>query len=223
MWITRFVVVLSFMALGILISPQPFADKFKEAGGAYTGLGNVAPGSNTAVALRLAHLLSFATAWGTSLWVTFIGGIIMFKHLPRHQFGNLQSKMFPAYFSLVAVCAAICVSGFALLHPWRASTFADKSQIVCLTFSLVSTLSNILVFTPMTMQTMRERHKVEREESIGHEVGLSKNKEAAKRNPKLAELNRKFGMIHGLSSLANLFSFGGFAVHSWYLAGKLFI
>ena len=54
---------------------------------------------------------------------------------------------------------------------------------------------------------MRERHRIEREESIGDEVGLTKNKEVAKRNPKLAKINKKFGMIHGLSSLANLLSF----------------
>lgn len=147
----------------------------------------------------------------------------MFKHLPRHQFGNLQSKMFPAYFSLVAVCAAICVSGFSILHPWKGSSFREKTQIFCLALSLISTLANILVFEPLTIKTMRERHKVEREESIGDEVGLSKNKEVAKRNPKLAKINKKFGMVHGLSSLANLFSFGGFAVHSWYLASKLLI
>lgn len=206
LWITRFAVLLSFLALGIL----PISSTFKHA-------------ASSTVALRLAYLLGFATVWGTSLWVTFIGGIIMFKNLPRHQFGNLQSKMFPAYFGIVAVCTAICLSGFAILHPWKASSFTEKSQISCLAISLVSTLSNILLFGPLTSKIMRERHKVEREESIGEEVGLSKNREHAMRNPKLANINKKFGMAHGLSSLANLLAFGGFAVHAWYLASKLSI
>jgi hypothetical protein len=34
-------------------------------------------------------------------------------------------------------------------------------------------------------------------------------------------MNKKFGMIHGLSSLANIMSFGSLAMHSWYLASKL--
>jgi hypothetical protein len=68
---------------------------------------------------------------------------------------------------------------------------------------------------------MKQRHKVEREENIGTEVGWSKNKEVAKANPKLAAMNKKFGMIHGLSSLANIMSFGSLAMHSWYLAGKI--
>lgn len=62
---------------------------------------------------------------------------------------------------------------------------------------------------------------MERENNIGEEVGWSKNVEVAKKNPKLAAMNKKFGMIHGLSSLANIMSFGALAMHSWYLAGKI--
>jgi hypothetical protein len=68
---------------------------------------------------------------------------------------------------------------------------------------------------------MKKRHKIERDLSIGEEVGWSKNQEVAKTNPTLAAMNKKFGMIHGLSSLANIMSFGSLAMHSWYLASKL--
>lgn len=70
-------------------------------------------------------------------------------------------------------------------------------------------------------QMMKQRHKTEREQNIGDEIGWSKNQEVAKVNPKLAAMNKKFGMIHGLSSLANIMSFGSLAMHSWFLAGKL--
>lgn len=70
-------------------------------------------------------------------------------------------------------------------------------------------------------QMMKKRHKVERDINIGDEVGVSKNMEAAKTNAQLKSMNKKFGMIHGLSSLANLMAFGSLAIHSWYLAGKL--
>lgn len=79
----------------------------------------------------------------------------------------------------------------------------------------------LLLFFSFFKQMMKKRHKVEREENIGEEVGWSKNVEVAKVNPKLAAMNKKFGMIHGLSSLANIMSFGSLAMHSWYLAGKL--
>ncbi|KAH9306648.1 hypothetical protein KI387_011052, partial [Taxus chinensis] len=191
-WLSRFVVMVSFLALGILVSPEIFGSK----AAAQTGP-SATFGGSLGVVLKLAHLLSFATSWGAALWVTFIGGIIMFKTLPRHQFGNLQGKMFPAYFSMIGVCGAISVAAFGLLHPWASASSAEKLQMGLLVSSLIFTLTNLLIFTPMTMNMMKARHKIEREENIGNEVGLSKNREAAKRNPKLAEINKKFGMIHG--------------------------
>ena len=64
------------------------------------------------------------------------------------------------------------------------------------------------------LQMMKKRHKIERDLSIGEEVGWSKNHPVAKSNPTLAAMNKKFGMIHGLSSLANIMSFGSLAMHS---------
>ncbi|WMV10477.1 hypothetical protein MTR67_003862 [Solanum verrucosum] len=80
---------------------------------------------------------------------------------------------------------------------------------------------NLCNQNPVLSKMMKERHKIEREANIGEEVGWTKNQEVAKVNPKLSAMNKKFGMIHGLSSLANIFSFGCLAMHSWYLAGKL--
>jgi len=216
-WITRFVVIIAFLALGILVSPEAFGSKF----GGKKAEGSAGIGGSPALFLKLAHLLSFATAFGSALWVTFIGGIIMFKNLPRHQFGNLQSKMFPAYFAMVGVCCAICVTCFGYLHPWKAASTSEKYQLGLLLSAFVFNLANLVVFTPMTVEMMKQRHKVEKEEKIGEEVGWSKNVEVAKVNPKLKAMNKKFGMIHGLSSLANIMSFGSLAVHSWYLAGKM--
>eukprot|EP00252_Welwitschia_mirabilis_P021899 TRINITY_DN5750_c0_g1_i1.p1 TRINITY_DN5750_c0_g1~~TRINITY_DN5750_c0_g1_i1.p1 ORF type:complete len:221 (+),score=24.45 TRINITY_DN5750_c0_g1_i1:126-788(+) len=216
-WVTRFAVALSFLAVGMLLSPDFMASKF----GIGEATTSAKSGGSLHPVLKLFHLLSFAIAWGAASWVTFFGGIIMFKHLPRHQFGNLQGKMFPAYFSLVSGCAAICVAVFSVIHPLASASSFEKLQMVFLVSSLLLSLCNLLIFTPMTVNMMKVRHKIEREENIGDEIGSSKNREVAKRNPKLAEINRKFGMIHGLSSLANILSFGGFTMHSWYLASHL--
>ncbi|GLT43146.1 hypothetical protein SLA2020_171170 [Shorea laevis] len=207
-WITRFLTAVAFLAIGVIFSPETFGSD---------GTGSL----KLSTYLKLAHLLSFSTAWGAALWVTFIGGIIMFKNLPRHQFGNLQSKMFPAYFSMVGICCAISMVSFGYLHPWKSSSTAEKYQLGFLASALAFNLTNFFVFTPMTIEMMKQRHKVEKEEKIGEEIGWSKNVEVAKVNPKLAAMNKKFGMIHGLSSLANIMAFGSLAIHSWYLAGNL--
>lgn len=194
-----------FLAVGVLFSPETFSSKSEKL----TSF------------INLTHLLSFSTAWGAALWVTFIGGIIMFKNLPRHQFGNLQSKMFPAYFSVVSVCCAASVACFGYTHPWKSASTAEKYQLGFLVSAFAFNLTNLFIFTPMTIEMMKQRHKVERESNIGEEVGWTKNVEVAKKNPTLASMNKKFGVIHGLSSLANIISFGSLAMHSWYLAGKI--
>ncbi|GFY98672.1 late embryogenesis abundant protein (LEA) family protein [Actinidia rufa] len=210
-WMSRFIAAVTFLAIGVIFSPETF--------GSTSSDGQQPPKLSTY--LKLAHLLCFSTAFGAALWVTFIGGIIMFKNLPRHQFGNLQSKMFPAYFAMVGACCAITVVCFGYLHPWKSASTAEKYQLGFLLSAFAFNLTNLFVFTPMTIEMMKQRHKIEREEKIGEEIGWSKNVEVAKVNPKLAAMNKKFGMIHGLSSLANIMSFGSLAIHSWYLAGKI--
>lgn len=101
---------------------------------------------------------------------------------------------------------------FFLLIPRMGVLCAGAKMILLLMYNFLG---------PLFGQMMKQRHKVEREQNIGEEIGRSKNKEVAKVNPKLAAMNKKFGMIHGLSSLANIMSFGSLAMHSWYLAGKM--
>ncbi|KAG1326201.1 putative zinc finger matrin-type protein 2 [Cocos nucifera] len=140
-WATRFLAAVAFLVVGVVFAPDLF------------GSGPASPTAAVSVA-KIAHLLCFATCWGAALWVTFIGGIIMFKYLPRHQFGNLQSKMFPAYFMLISVCAAISVMAFAYLHPWKSASSLERYQLGFLLSALVFNLSNLLVFTPMTIEAV---------------------------------------------------------------------
>ncbi|KAF8668120.1 hypothetical protein HU200_052408 [Digitaria exilis] len=63
-WAARFLTAVSFLAAGVLFAP----DALRLSGD-----------GRAAAAARLVHLLAFATAWGAGLWVTFIGGIVMFN------------------------------------------------------------------------------------------------------------------------------------------------
>lgn len=69
-WLTRSLAAVAFLAIGVIFSPETFGSKSD---------GPKSPALSTY--LKLAHLLSFATAFGAALWVTFIGGIIMFKYV----------------------------------------------------------------------------------------------------------------------------------------------
>lgn len=67
------VTVLSLVATGLACCPDPVAKKLQLTSG-------VSDMWTLTTLLRFLHLISFATAFGTALWVTFIGGIIMFKY-----------------------------------------------------------------------------------------------------------------------------------------------
>lgn len=68
---------------------------------------------------------------------------------------------------------------------------------------------------------MKARHKVEKELGIGSEIGGKRNWDLARANPELKKANKYFGILHGLSSLANLASLGGIGAHIWYVSQKI--
>lgn len=79
-------------------------------------------------------------------------GVGFVRNLPRHQFGNLQAKMFPAYFKLLLVCCSACVAAMAATHPWATATKREKLQIIALGISLFTVLINLLIFQPLTVK-----------------------------------------------------------------------
>ena len=104
--------------------------------------------------LTLVHLLTFSAWFGCSVWVSFIAGIIMFQNLPRHTFGRLQSKLFPAYFLFSAVAIALAMAS--------ASALGWENYDIPLGSILLTILSNLVYLAPKTTEVMFERHVVER-------------------------------------------------------------
>ncbi|PUZ45775.1 hypothetical protein GQ55_8G251600 [Panicum hallii var. hallii] len=100
------------------------------------------------------------------------------------------------------ICGSICIPA-----PLEDSiNHLAMYQLGFLVSALGCNLSNLLGFMPRTIEMMMKRHKMEKDLiGIGTEVVYSKNSETTKRD-------RKFGMIHGLSSLANIMSFGSLAM-----------
>ncbi|KAH8835922.1 hypothetical protein DL96DRAFT_97655 [Flagelloscypha sp. PMI_526] len=152
--------------------------------------------------------------FGMSTWVTFFGGIIAFKTLPRQQFGALQHKTFPIYFKLSSALTAGLLAYWTWTHPDVQSypldpRVADTAQAWALGSVLVDQAVNLLVIGPMTSHTMFQRHKLEKEEGKSYnEPGVS---------DKMKALNKKFGMLHGISSLLNLGAVLGLLAHSLWV------
>ncbi|KAL6056615.1 Transmembrane protein 205 [Balamuthia mandrillaris] len=169
------------------------------------------------------HLTLLATWFGMLMWVTWVGGIVMFRNLNRQTFGNVQSKLFPWYFRIGSLCSgtllAIFLSGHAdlwqSLRQGNLSAFTQWSdprvlQVYALAIALLFTLLNQFVVGPKASSVMFQRHKVEKD-SIP---------EAAK-EVQLKQLNKTFGMLHGVSSLLNLVTMIAAFIHVLYLSSRI--
>lgn len=161
--------------------------------------------NTTSHTMVLMHLLAVSSWFGCSVWVSFVAGIIMFQTLPRHVFGRLQAKLFPAYFqfSTVTLVVAIATSGVLMDND------NNESLPYSLLVILACTLLNLLYFEPATTRVMYQRHAVEKRLGTGHEIGKLKPEDPQKaKDPQLVALSKTFGMLHGISSLLNLVALG---------------
>uniref|UniRef100_A0A0E0BU02 TMEM205-like domain-containing protein n=1 Tax=Oryza glumipatula TaxID=40148 RepID=A0A0E0BU02_9ORYZ len=196
-------------------------------------------GLGTTAAAKAVHLLCFATSWGVTVWAILVGGVIMFLYytfspcsfnvlppnLPRHAMGRLRGKVFPACFALNAACTAASAEAFAWLHrpPWPP---AERRQLAVLLVAAGYDLANLLIFTPRTLEAMRERHKVERSLGIGGDgsfVGWRQNARAARSSSTLAAENARFWVAHSFSAVALVISAAGLFSHFCCLSGKIVI
>lgn len=148
--------------------------------------------------------------------------MIAFRALPRPQFAQLQTATFPIYFSLqsalpvvVALTAskgsqALGISG--LLAPEnRLNTLLPMATAV------VTGLANQFILRPLTVNVMRERKKqgmcclnlskmsVENISDWDSETRDGKKSyDPPPHSKQMQALNKKFGKVHGVSSLLNL-------------------
>ncbi|OJD28669.1 uncharacterized protein BKCO1_1220004 [Diplodia corticola] len=175
------------------------------------------------------HLLSYGTLLGSTLFQSFIGGVIAFRALPRPQFAQLQSKTFPVYF---AMQTALPVA-MALTFPSRAASVGygaldgaldgaaaglladvNRGALVAVAAMFVSGLVNLVYVGPATTACMRERKHQETRDG-------KKSYDAGPHSPEMQRLNKKFATLHGISSLTNLATFIAQLYYGVVLAQRL--
>jgi len=147
------------------------------------------------------YLVGYGWLFGMSIWISFFGGFIAFKALPRQQFGALQHKIFPVYFVQSMLLSGALLTKWIYSHPDVVTHItrpyvADVAQAYALATVLVSQGVNYFVIGPLTSKTMFQRQKLEKEEGVQYSD--------AKASENIKALNRRFGALHGISSLANL-------------------
>lgn len=136
-----------------------------------------------------------------------------YRALPRAQFSTLQKSIFPPYFILqtVAPLAMWITYPRSLLSALTASTVttalsSDKLNAYLITTMLVTAVLNLIYVGPQTTEVMRLRKHQETRDG-------KKSWDEGPHSKEMQELNKKFGILHGVSSLVNLVGFGAMV---WY-------
>jgi len=160
------------------------------------------------------YVICYAWLFGMSLWISFFGGVIAYKTLPRQMFGSLQHKTFPIYFSLSIALSSALLSMWTFSHPdvlthISRPELADVAQAYALASVLLTQGMNLFIVGPLTSRVMFQRYQQEKDErKTDNDAGVSQE---------MKKLNAKFGVLHGISSLANLGAVAALAFHGLWI------
>ena len=119
------------------------------------------------------HILSYGTLLGSTVFQSFIGGVVAYKCLPRPQFSTLQQNIFPVFFTMQTILPAIMIAtypGEKLLgiggeyvreNVGWSGVFAESNKwtvLFPLATILISSAANLFIVGPATTKTMKQRH-----------------------------------------------------------------
>jgi hypothetical protein len=145
-----------------------------------------------------------------------MGGIVAYRALPRAQFSTLQKNIFPPYFTLqtltpLAMLLTYPRGASQLLSFLPSSRSALQTSSDCLSAWLIGTmfvtaLANLVYIGPQTTEVMRLRkHQETRDDKKSYDDGPH--------SKEMQELNTRFSILHGVSSLVNMVGLGAMV---WY-------
>ncbi|KAL8844005.1 MAG: hypothetical protein Q9176_001700 [Flavoplaca citrina] len=158
------------------------------------------------------HIITYGTLLGSSIFQSFIGGVVAFKCLPRAQFATLQTAIFPIYFSLQSACPII----LALTYPGSSTgnSLLGRSSLPSgykgflaqenrwsvaapISAMLAANLINLFWAGPKTNEIMRLRKHQETRDG-------KKAYDAPPHSKEMQKFNKQFSRMHGFSASLNL-------------------
>ncbi|KAG5977510.1 hypothetical protein E4U55_006739 [Claviceps digitariae] len=168
------------------------------------------------------HIISYGALLGTSLFHSFINGPTVFKVVERPVFSAIQARLFPIYFGMqtaIPVVLALTFPGNPLLGVSSGpsgllETSSRWESLAPIATMFVSGLLNLVVVLPATNKVIKERRgQVKRDGKEYYEEGPH--------SEEMRALSKKFGRLHGISSLLNLFTIGAAVTYGFTLASRL--
>ncbi|KAG6038529.1 hypothetical protein E4U41_004122 [Claviceps citrina] len=168
------------------------------------------------------HIISYGALLGTSFFHSFINGPTIFDVVERPVFSTIQANLFPIYFGMqttLPVILALTFPGNPLLGVSSGTsglleTTSRWQSLAPIATMFVTGLVNLAVMLPLTKQVMKERRgQVRRDGKQYWEPGPH--------SEEMRALNKKFGKLHGISSLLNLVTIASAVTYGFTLGSRL--
>jgi len=131
---------------------------------------------------------------GTTIYQSFVGGVVGYRSLDKASFRSLQRNIFPVYFGLQTALPLLLY----LTRP-------PHVDVIPFAAMGLSALANLVAVGPWASKVMMQRVKAEEREG--------KSRSDPNISDELKGLNKQFGQAHGLSTLIN---FGTIGSILWY-------
>lgn len=183
---------------------------------------------------------SYGTLLGSTLFQSFISGVVAFRVLPRPQFSTLQKHTFPIYFALQSIApVAMALTyprgptsllpsfllpsspaapppSFSFFAPASTSTSSNKLASWLHATMFVTAVVNLVYVGPKTTEIMGIRkHQETRDGKRSYDNGPH--------SKEMQALNKQFAILHGVSTVINLVGLGAMIWYGGVLAEGLSI
>ncbi|KAI3726578.1 hypothetical protein L1987_66376 [Smallanthus sonchifolius] len=183
----------------------------------------------------LVHMLGFSTAYGMCVWVTLISSYILGRHLPKQQFGVVQSRIYPVYFKAMAYCVSAALFGYLASKKYGILRSMIRFQCLSLFSALLMVLTNMILLEPRATMMMYERMKIEKEEGRGVAVptrdGVVHHTDAThvvrshvnvvEERQDVLKLNEKLKRLNSYSSALNVSTLVALTWHMAYIGTQV--
>ncbi|CAB3241210.1 unnamed protein product [Arctia plantaginis] len=148
-----------------------------------------------------------ATHLGAQIWMTLISGVVLYFSLPRHEFGRVQTVLFPVYYAFNAV-----ISLLALVSYYRMQCLTKFENTSWVQLALLLAVFSIESYVRLRLvrPMLRAKHvKTQMEEAAGNgnEVGRLVLGELA-HCPRYLRVLKTFRTYHSSIAMGTMIALG---------------
>lgn len=156
---------------------------------------------------RALYVGAVAVHLGAQVWMTLVSGVVLYFNLPRHEFGRVQTVLFPVYYAFNAICSLVAF--FAYFRTQALTRFEHTSWIQFLLLLAVFAIE-AYVRLRLVKPMLRAKHtKTQMEEAAGggQEVGCLILGELA-HCPRYLRVLRSFRAYHSSITMGTMITLG---------------